>query len=201
MEKDKQKYYKRRQYFVAKKFQLKYTGQIIALMFLTAALCAYVVYYNGMILLGEKLASVYPQGRLVAIIKTVNMRMLFSIIMVSPLVAILGIFLSHRIAGPIFRMEKVLNNIAAGDLTQKIVLREKDEMINLANGINTVTESFKLNVTSEKSRLNKIREALEDAKKSLASKPHDLSALKGDLTKLDAEINGMTHELNKYKLP
>ena len=50
--------YKRTQYLVAKKFQMKYVGLILVLMLLTALLCSYVVYYTAMIGMGEKLASV-----------------------------------------------------------------------------------------------------------------------------------------------
>src|SRR3990167_1474662 len=100
---------KRKQYLVAKEFQMRYVGIILLLMFLTAALCSYVVYYTSMINLGEKLANVYPQGRLVNIVNIVNFRILLSILFITPLVAVIGIFLSHRIAGPIFRMEKFMD--------------------------------------------------------------------------------------------
>ena len=96
--------YKRKKYLVAARFQLKYVGLILILVFLTGLLCSYVVYYTTMILLGDKLANVYPQGRLIAIINAVNTRILFSLILVSPLVVTIGIFASHKIAGPIYRI-------------------------------------------------------------------------------------------------
>ena len=133
MENNKPKKFARKRYFVAPKFQVRYIGVILGLMVATAALCSYVVYYNSLILLGEKLANVYPQGRLVAILRTVNFRVLLSVIMMSPLVVILGVILSHRIAGPINRMERFLNDVAAGDLSSRITLRPKDELIPLAN--------------------------------------------------------------------
>src|SRR3989338_650465 len=133
----------RRQYLVAKKFQLKYVGLILLLMFLTAALCSYVIYYTSMLLLGEKLANVYPQGRLVSIVKIVNFRILLSLILITPLVTIIGIFLSHRIAGPIYRMENFMANLAGGNLAPHLILREKDELIMLANGINRVVDSLR----------------------------------------------------------
>src|SRR3989338_11420234 len=133
---ERKRKYVRRQYIIAKKFQFKYVGLILALMFATAALCSYVVYYTSMVGLGEKLANVYPQGRLVAIVRIVNSRILLSVILVTPLVALIGVFLSHRIAGHIYRMERFLAKIALGDLTSRIVLRNKDELITLADGIN-----------------------------------------------------------------
>ena len=151
MDKNRPPKFVRKQYIVSKKFQFRYIGVILALMFATAALCSYVVYYNSLVLLGEKLANVYPQGRLVAILKTVNLRVLVSVILISPLVAFLGVILSHRIAGPISRMERFLNEVAAGDLSKRLTLRPKDELIPLADGINNVVETIKNNVDMHRS--------------------------------------------------
>ncbi len=192
--------YKRKQYLVAKKFQLKYVGLTLRLMSATAALCGYVLDYTSMLLMGEKLANVYPQGRLVSIVKIVNFRILLSLILVTPLVALIGIFLSHRIAGPIYRMEKFLSSVAAGDLTSRIILRTKDELITLASGINTVVDSLKVSVSGQRAGLRKALSELDSVKKGAEAKPVDLSAIKDGITKLDNELDGLSRELNKYKV-
>ncbi len=191
---------KRRQYFIAKKFQLKYVGLILLLMFATAALCAYVVYYTSMFLMGEKLANVYPQGRLVHIVKIVNFRILLSLILVTPLVVLIGIFLSHRIAGPIYRMEKFLHGIALGDLTSRMVLRSKDELTTLANGMNFVVDTLKSNVVAQKARLNRIMGELHSIRKAVEGKAADAHTLKDSVNRLDEEIKGLDSDLDKYKL-
>lgn len=181
--------FKRKQYIVRKKFQVKYVGIILLFIFMTAALCSYVVYYTSMIMLGEKLANVYPQGRLVSIVKTVNFRILLSIILVSPLVAVIGIFLSHRIAGPIYRMEKFLFDMAQGNLSNRIVLRKGDELLTLADGINNLSESMKTTVLAQKARLNKIRSEAENLRKAGANT--------GELSK---EVDELNKELDKFKV-
>ena len=72
--------FKRKQFIVARRFQLKYAGVILLLMFLTAGFCSYAIYYTTMISFGEKLANVYPQGQLVSIVNSVNFRILASIL-------------------------------------------------------------------------------------------------------------------------
>lgn len=47
-----------------------------------------------------------------------------------------AIFLTHRIAGPLFRFEKALENMKRGDFSDTIVLREHDEGKDLAKKIN-----------------------------------------------------------------
>ncbi len=185
--------FKRKQYLVAKKFQLKYVGLILLLMFLTAALCSYVVYYTSMLMMGAKLANVYPQGRLLYIVKAVNFRILLSVILVTPLVGVMGIFLSHRIAGPIYRMEKFLRNMADGDFSSRLVLRQNDELKNLADGINYLSDSLKSTITSYKASLNKVAGELERLKKS--SSPNN-----DNINRLESELKSLSKELERYKL-
>lgn len=184
--------FRRRQYLVSAKFQLKYTGLILLLMFATAALSSYVVYYTSMLLMGEKLGNVYPQGQLVHIIKTVNFRLLISLLFVTPLVVMIGIYLSHKIAGPIFRMERFLKDMAGGNFSSRIVLRKGDELTGLAGGINKVCESMCMSVRDEKSRLSKI---LNDAV-ALRSKTTDNIGLE----RLESEIIELSKQLDKYKV-
>lgn len=192
--------FKRKRYIVAPKFQFRYIGIILTLMFATAALCSYVVYYNSLVLMGEKLANVYPQGRLVAILKTVNVRVLVSVILVSPFVVILGIILSHRIAGPINRMERFLGNVASGDLTQKLTLRPKDELVPLANGINVLIDGLRANVVEKRVRMKNIFTELDVFKKELVSRSVDPVVVEETISKLEAELNSLSRELDKYKI-
>ena len=48
------------------------------------------------------------------------------------IVIILGIFVSHRIAGPLYVFNKMFNLVSQGDLIVKLKLRKKDELKKLA---------------------------------------------------------------------
>ena len=45
----------------------------------------------------------------------------------------MGILVSHRVAGPIYRMIKFLDDVTAGDYSQKLVLRKHDELKDMAD--------------------------------------------------------------------
>ncbi len=51
-------------------------------------------------------------------------------------IVLLTIFFSHKVAGPVYRFEKVCNNIIKGIYTDEIRLRQGDEMQNLAKLFN-----------------------------------------------------------------
>lgn len=192
--------HRRRRYLVETKFQLKYVGVILLFMYLTGILCAYFVYYTSMISMGEKLANVYPQGRLVAIVKMVNAKILLSLVLATPLVAILGILLSHRVAGPWFRMERFLTGVASGDLTSIITLRRKDDLIPLANKMNAVVERFRNMIRTQKSRLATALAEFKQIKTGVDTKSQDLAAISRNLINLEAQLRDIEKELDNYKL-
>lgn len=61
-------------------------------------------------------------------------------------IAVISVLFSHRIAGPLFRLEKSLDAIASGDLTVSTRFRGMDQLSVLADELNTMVRS--LNHTS-----------------------------------------------------
>lgn len=55
---------------------------------------------------------------------------------------------THRIAGPVFRFEKALDNMQAGRLDDHIFLRAKDEGKELADKINTFNDNLSASISA-----------------------------------------------------
>jgi methyl-accepting chemotaxis protein len=157
--------YRRTQYLIATQFQLKFVGIILVFMFIGAFISAFTIYYYTWLLLGEKLANIYPQGRLITILKTSNMILLGRMLLITPMVAILAVLLSHRIAGPLYRIKKTLEEVAAGNYGLRIRLRRTDELQDVAESMNKVIE--KLETCSGDSNKNNITFFLTNAIKML----------------------------------
>jgi len=129
-------YPKRTRLFIAKRFQIRYISLILLFMFTTAIVTGYMVYVTTWIMFGEKLAAVYPQGLLMDIVKKVNMVLFLRLIFLTPLVILIAMVLSHRIAGPIYRTKRHISGMARGDYDTRLQLREKDELKDLADAVN-----------------------------------------------------------------
>jgi len=56
------------------------------------------------------------------------------------LAVIVGIFMTHRIAGPIYRMEEDIDKALAGDSTVRVRLRGRDAFQSLAERVNHLIE-------------------------------------------------------------
>jgi len=192
--------FKRTKYLVSTKLQLRYVGVILLLMFVTAIICSYTIYYVVMIMMGEKLANVYPQGRLIAIINTVNLQILYSLLLITPVVVAVGIYLSHKIAGPIYRIEKFLGDMSIGNLSARITLRKGDELMSVADKINILNDSLRATLTSQKASMEKIIAELGDLEKMVDSRPSDISTLDNNIERLQREIKELENQLNKYKV-
>jgi nitrogen fixation/metabolism regulation signal transduction histidine kinase len=63
-------------------------------------------------------------------------------------IALLTIFFSHKLAGPIYRFEKMCHTLIEGNYTDKIYLRRGDEMQNLAQLINEVIRTSNERLTA-----------------------------------------------------
>lgn len=70
------------------------------------------------------------------------------------LLVFLTLRLTHYIAGPVYRLEKNMQELAGGNLELKTVLRSKDEFTELADALNELSESYQ-------NRLLRLKEKIE----------------------------------------
>ena len=135
--------YRRRRLIVRKRFQLRYAALIFSAILLSALVSGYTIYYNLWLLLGEKLSNVYPQGRLVDIFRSVNIRLTINMVLVSVACIGISIVTSHKIAGPVHRIIKFLKDVTeSSNYSQRITLRKKDELKDLAEAINNLVDKL-----------------------------------------------------------
>lgn len=134
---------RRRRYIIKPAFQLRYTGIILLTVFAVAAICVLTTYHSSVSLLGRKLANVYPQGRLIATLREVNLIMVYRVLFLTPFIALMGILLSHRIAGPAYRIERTLKEIGRGNFDIHIKLRKHDELVGIADAINDMAADLR----------------------------------------------------------
>ena len=168
MSQDK-KPYKRNHYFIKKDFQTKF---ILKFCFL---LLAGVIVSTGLLFLfsQDTLTSSFQNSKLVieitamAILPTIIYTSLITLALLAVATIIVALFVSHRIAGPMFRFEKELKEIGEGDLTKKVTLRKNDQAENLAECITEMTASLHEKVSLIRIGLERI---LESARKQNSSK-------------------------------
>ncbi len=177
--------HKRKKYIIKKTFQLKYIGTILLLILMTILLSGALVYYAVFPYLADKLANVYPQSRLVTMLANANLRLLYSFWVLIPLAIWMGIMLSHRIAGPWYRLESMLLDIAKGNVGAPVKLRKGDELRSLAEAFNKAIARLHTDKEGLLRQANTLQQDLIKLQEILA-KPGVDPAAKGLLTKIQS---------------
>ncbi|MFH1854011.1 MAG: methyl-accepting chemotaxis protein [Candidatus Omnitrophota bacterium] len=193
-----EKTFRRKTFIIKKGLQLRYIGLVFTLAFLASIVAGYTVFTTGWTLFGEKLANVYPQGRLIYTFRAINLALLRNLLFVSPLIFILGLLFSHKIAGPVYRIEKSLHEITKGNLALRIKLRKGDELGDLAYLLNAMTESLNNSISLNKEVILNLQKEIEDAKKVISKQPLDIDLLQASLNNLHAKIEEMKTSLSKW---
>lgn len=91
---------------------------------------------------GDAVYTLYSIKRAVAPTLFASLESLLLLGIVTVFIIAMSLFFSHKIAGPLYRIERDLETIASGDLTVHTRLRAKDQIVELANVINRSTRSL-----------------------------------------------------------
>lgn len=107
------------------------------------------------------------------------------------LFGILSIFITHRLAGPIFVIQRAMGQIAQGDLTVRVRLRRKSELLDLAQSMNHMME-----------KLDSSLSVLGDRFRNLSSRIRELSPGQESMNKPEilAELEAIEKILGQYAL-
>lgn len=180
--------YKRRQFIVSVPFQSRFIAfRIILLTILALALWILVFYplqlemisdiVNGS---GEATASGLPIP---------NGQVLLGIAAVFALMGGMALFESHRIAGPIYRFEKTMRAMIAGEFPQQVYLRQGDNFTHVVPVINELATRFEAAAKAE--RL--LRETLAPRLDEL----HELCGQDGVLEQIRAQVEELRTQVRQ----
>jgi len=143
------KEHRRRQFIVAVPFQVRYIAfRVILLMILALALWILVFYPLQLQVITEILDTSRVMSDSSLLIP--SPRVLGGLVAVFALMGALAVFESHRIAGPIYRVEKVMHALIAGELPQRIALRRGDNFSHLVPVLNALAARFEAAVRAER---------------------------------------------------
>lgn len=74
---------------------------------------------------------------------------------------VISIYVTHRIAGPIYRFEQTIKRLLLGDISVKIKLRENDRLVYLSNLINQMTDNMSAAIGDVKKETVEMKEILD----------------------------------------
>ncbi|MEK6645337.1 MAG: hypothetical protein AABY84_01490 [Candidatus Firestonebacteria bacterium] len=168
------KKFKRRQYLINKKMQLKYAAMIAGtLIFLLVLIELHTFYIIKAILPNLFSTSVKEE------IRDIVSKLLISGVLYLILITVLSIFVSHKIAGPVYRFNKDINEIIhTGKFDKYIRVREKDELQDVAKALNNLIQDWSHKSETIKINHKVIADKIEQVIKELQTSnlPENLKA-------------------------
>lgn len=156
---------KRKNYMIKKKFQINFLSKFLILLLLESILIVGLF----MFISNDTLTTGYMDSVL-RVERTqefflARYTLLALIVVVGIAIAGLIVFtlLSHRIAGPLYRFEKVLEQVEAGDLRTRVKLRGTDQIVDVERALNVL-------ISSMDKRMGAIKENIKELEALLAQK-------------------------------
>jgi methyl-accepting chemotaxis protein len=107
---------------------------------------------------------------------------------------ILFVLFSHKIAGPILRIERTFEDALGGDLTQRIKLRQGDELKDTADQLNSMLDGLQARIKRIDQMSRFMRENLEQMIKEAPPEKKD------QLLKVDDLAKGVNEAIADFKL-
>ena len=132
---------KRKQYFIHSPIQKRYLIHSTCMMIVPALIVSFCLYFLIFYLISDELMipetviqTMKPVILKLNVILGFGLPLLFCILFFS------AIIISHRLAGPLYRLEKDLEKIAHGEYSLRIKFRKQDHLDELAHKMNAVLD-------------------------------------------------------------
>jgi len=128
----------RRKYFINRKFQIEFSFRFLLIIAAASVTVMLLFFYNsrGTLTAGYTGSEVKLLQTGAYFLPSLVVSTIIIVIFACLTGAMVMILLSHRLAGPLFRFQVVLDELTSGNLTLRFNLREKDQFRDLADRIN-----------------------------------------------------------------
>lgn len=193
---------RRKNYFIKKEFQAKFILKFCALVALTALISASAIY----LFLNRSVTTVFENSRIMIkpstefIIPGLILSSLVSIALAGAAAMIAVLFISHRIAGPLYKLESSLERIAEGDLSFDIYLRKGDEAGILSGVFNKSRRGLKALIENIKAEFNRLTADIDEVKKAGDRLPLEAKDIKRCVDNLEKSRAALFEKIEKFRL-
>jgi len=154
---------KRSKILVKRALQLKYALVVLLAMLATVVTVGADFYIRLHSFIKEFLKDL-PEHSIDQLMMNMNQLMYAKIIVLLIIAVAISLYVSHKFAGPIVRIEKSIEQISRGDLTEKVYFRSGDELKHLAHYFNYMTGRLKTEVKKDRDAVKDALDRLEELK-------------------------------------
>jgi len=118
------------------KLQLKYLKLIIGIIVAVMVIIVLTFYATFHLTLSTAQLGRYAEARLSEVFSWLNWLLLIECVIFTIIAGIMSLKLTHKVAGPLYRMEKLVKAMAEKGQAEEIRIRKNDELHGLASALN-----------------------------------------------------------------
>ena len=181
--------YKRRQYVVDRSFQANFILKFCLLVIMSSLLIGGTIFFltqnSTTVAIENTQVVVKPTSDFILPILSVTVVIVS--VFLALVVSVLTLFISHRIAGPVFRLRQEVDLLKEGDLVREFTIRSQDEVQALAKSLTIMSNTLRNKHIELKNRHSALEHYLE--KKDFCVSSGDREQFCKMLKELDATLN------------
>lgn len=121
-----------------------------------------------------------------------------AIFVVFVLLGLHSIVVSHRIAGPLYRLRQLLKAVAEGDLSVRATIRKNDYLAKEADVVNELIAAFTRKINGMQEQCNEIRGMLSTLKSAIES--GSVEEMKQNVVDLATQMGRLKADLDHFRL-
>lgn len=119
-----------------------------------------------------------------------------NLVFITVLLILAAYLMAKKTSGPLYRMSQDIRKIAGGDLSCAVVLRQKDDMKDVADELNAMTGGLRERFTVIRDHYGRISEsvkALENAQGNREETLNDCASILKDIDVLEEELKNFRY--------
>lgn len=188
--------YRRKKHFIQKMFQLKFIILFLLLLILGSIISGMILYMGANRNLGYEYSRAHIKidetGDILR--PAIFVSYGISIIIIGIATVLLTLYISHKVAGPLYRFEKSADEIGRGNLTLITRIRGSDQAKGLADAFSRMTMELRKKVQDIDGCTLELNKIIEDLNNALEQKKPDFNEVKIKAK----ELEGRSQDLRKY---
>lgn len=195
----KPKVHARKQYLINKQLQLSYAWLLIMCVGIVILIFGLSLWYVNKIhlnlfhsIVGEE---ALPQSYINSMQNQFLIGTIIAIVVVSGLLLALGVYTSHRIAGPAYRITKNLNLVGVENEMDTIQLRKRDQLKEMADAFNHMVHALKDRMYQDMRLIDQVKTKIVQLHEGLRGESLDIKKLSDQVR----EIEKLASELRSRK--
>jgi methyl-accepting chemotaxis protein len=153
---------KRSRFVVYKKMQYKYAILTMALLVLYTVLLLTAIFAPSIAIFMSEELSIAARAEAANAFLLLNRYMWPGIAAIILLFGVLSLFVTHRIAGPLYVMGLMINQIASGQLTARIRMRKSDDLNEFEQSMNRMAKNLESSMSDLDGRVRSLSAAARD---------------------------------------